>query len=94
LFKNHKLKQAEKIIVEFVVYAKKQAGIQEIEIMSAHELDSATLKKIKEAFGAQVEAKERTDEKLLGGFVVKTSDKIFDASLKKQLAKFKEKISY
>jgi len=92
LVKNHKLKQAETIIVEFEKYAKKQAGIVEIEIISARELSEATLNHIKKVFGAEVEALEKVDETLLGGVKVKTEDKILDASLKKQLTILKNNL--
>ena len=88
-----KLKQAEKIIAEFVAYAKKQEGIQDIAITSAHKLDAKTTEAITAAFGNQVEATHAIDESLLGGFIVKIEDKIFDASLKTQLVRLKNTFS-
>ena len=93
LAREQKLKQAEKIIAEFVAYAKKQEGIRDISISSAHELDTKAINAIKKSFGEKVEATHVVDESLIAGFVVKTDDKIFDASLQKQLVKLKEKIN-
>ena len=90
LAREQKLKQAEKIIVEFTAYAKKQEGIQDIGIASAHELDGKMINEIKKSFGEKVEATQAVDENLIGGFVVKTADKIFDASLKTQLIRLKQ----
>ena len=87
-----KLKQAEKIIAEFLAYAKKQEGIQDIAITSAHKLDAKTSETIAQVFGKQVEATHAIDESLLGGFIVKTEDKIFDASLKTQLVRLKQSL--
>ena len=90
LAREQKLKQAEKIIAEFVAFAKKQNGIQDIAITSAHKLDVKTNEAIIRAFGKQVEATHAIDESLLGGFIVKTEEKIFDASLKKQLQRLEQ----
>ena len=92
LAREQKLKQAEKIIAEFVAYAKKQEGIQDIIISSAHELDTKAINAIKKSFGEKVEVTQAVDESLIGGFVVKTQDKIFDASLKMQLLKLKQSL--
>ena len=90
LAREQKLKQAERIIAEFAAYAKKQEGIQDIAIASARELDGRMINEIKKTFGDKVEAAHTVEENLLGGFVVKTADKIFDASLKMQLQRLKQ----
>lgn len=90
--RDHKLSSANKIIEEFIHYAKKQDGVQEIEITSAHELDEKTIAKIKKSIGEKVEAKVKIDESILGGIKIKIEDKILDASLKTQLLKLKESI--
>ncbi len=92
LFKNQQLKQSDKIISEFIKYAKKQSGVTDIEITAARKLEAATLKEIKGHFGGQVEVVEKIDKELIGGFVVKTEDKIFDGSLKTQLSKLKQSL--
>jgi len=92
LIKYHKLKQGARIIVEFEKYAKKKAGIVEIEITSARKLSGTTLNHIKKIFGEHIESVENIDEALLGGMKVKTEDKILDASLKTQLNNFKNSL--
>lgn len=92
LAKHQMLKKAERIIAEYVAYAKRQEGILDIQISSARKLDAATIEKVKNAFGEKVEATESLDESLLGGFVVKTTDTIFDASIKKQLVRLKQSL--
>jgi F-type H+-transporting ATPase subunit delta len=92
LVKNYKLKQAERIIVEFEKYAKRQAGVMEIEITSAYKLENSTLNHIKKVFGEEVDAVENIDESLLGGVVIKTEDKILDGSLKTQLLNLKNQL--
>lgn len=88
--REHKLKQMPRIINEFVRLAKKEEGIQEIEIKSARKLDEKTIEKIKHIFGKNVEATNEVDKKMLGGIKIKTGDKILDGSLKTQLNKLKE----
>jgi len=90
LVRNHKLKQSERIIKEFIKIGKKEEGIAAIEISSARKLDVEAVTKIKKIFGNKVEESESLDELLIGGVVVKTEDKIFDVSLKTQLNKFKQ----
>ena len=80
------------IIKEFIAYAKKQEGIVSLAVTSARELDSKTLEKIKSAFGDNVESTESIDASLIGGITVRTSDKIFDASLKTQLIRLKQSL--
>ncbi len=90
LVRNHRLKQTSRIINEFVNFSKKQEGIVQLEIKSAHKLDARTLAGIKKIFGEKIEEQEFVDKGLLGGVVIKTDDKIFDASIKTQLNKFKQ----
>ena len=90
LYKNHKLKSADKIIDEFIKYAKKQAGIMDIEITSARKLDKQALEQIKDIFGKETESKEKIDDRLIGGIKIKTDTVIFDGSLKTQLIKLKQ----
>lgn len=90
--RDHKMKQINKIVEEFIHHGKKQEGIVQIEITSARELDDATVEKIKKNFGDKVEAVVKIDESILGGIKVKTDDKILDGSLQTQLLKLKESI--
>ncbi|MDD4476834.1 MAG: ATP synthase F1 subunit delta [Patescibacteria group bacterium] len=92
LARARKLKQAEKIIEEFKKYAKKQEGILEIKIISARKISDDLAEKIGKAFSKKVEITKEVDENLLGGFIVKTEDKIFDASVKTQLNNLKQRL--
>lgn len=88
--RDHKLKQMPKIISEFTRLAKKEQGIEEIKIKSAHELDEKTIEKIKNIFGKNTEATTEIEKEMLGGIKIKIGDKILDASLKTQLNKLKQ----
>ncbi len=84
--------QAEKIISAFVAYAKKQECILEIDVTTAREIETKLLQAIQNAFGKNVESTTNVDDSLVGGFVVKTKDTVFDASLKTQLQKLKQSL--
>jgi F-type H+-transporting ATPase subunit delta len=89
LVRSHKLKQAERIIEEYIKYAKKQEGVKEIEITSAHKLDQETIDKIKQVFGDKVNEQQIIDKNILGGVSIKLEDKILDATIKTQLKQLK-----
>ena len=85
LVRDHKIKQVNKIIKEVIKYTKEQEGMIEIEVSSVHQLNDETVKKIALIFGKKTEVKQKIDKNLLGGMIIKTKDRIFDASLKRQL---------
>jgi len=93
LVKEQKFKQSDKIISEFIAYAKKQAGIVEIEVTTATDINKNTLNEIRKVFGGKVEANNKVDKDILGGVIVKTEDKILDGSLKTQLRNLKNKLA-
>ena len=93
LMRSHKLKQASRIIEEFIKFSKKQDVVVEIEVTSARGLDDGTMSHIKKAFGTNVEETLVVDEDILGGVKIKTEDKILDASLKTQLINFKKSLA-
>lgn len=92
LAQNHKLKKAEKIIAEFVRYSKKQEGIVEMSVSSARKLEKHTLSLINKAFGGKTKMTEDLDTALIGGVKIKTEDKIFDGSIKRQLQRLKQSL--
>lgn len=92
LARQHKLKRAEQIIVEYEKRVKKENGEIGIIIKSARKLEKTLIEKIGGIFGKKVETKEEVDASLLGGIVVRTEDKILDGSLKTQLASLRQKL--
>ncbi len=92
IFKAGLIKQSDKIISEFIKYGKKQSGVIDIEITSARPLTEKIVTEIKKAFGNKVEATEKVNPGIIGGVRIKTEDKIFDASLQKQLKLLKQSI--
>lgn len=93
LVKNHAVTQGERIIAQFSAYAKKQMGIENIHITTAHKQDATILELIQKAFGEKVETVDEIQPSLLGGFAVRAADRIFDASLKTQLQRLKQSLT-
>lgn len=89
LARSRALLKHEQIISAFLKLAKKQLGIVEISITSARALDKKTITAIERVFGSAVESTQELDPAILGGVVVRTADKIFDASFKTQLRQLK-----
>ena len=92
LAKKNLLSQAEKIIAAFIAHAQQQECVQEIDITTARTVEIKLLEAIQSAFGKNVNAHMAVDESLIGGFVVKTKDTIFDASLKTQIARLNQSL--
>lgn len=80
------------ILAAYEQYAKKEAGIHEIEITSAHPLSQQVIADIEKIIGGNVETKTAVDEELIGGMVVRTDSTIIDASVKTQLARLKQQM--
>lgn len=89
----HKIKQAERVIAEFIKYAKKQEGVVPLDVVTARAMSDRELIKIGDVFSSQAEVTPMIDEKIIGGVVIKSDEVIFDASIVKQLFKLKEKLS-
>ena len=71
-------------------------GILEIEVRTAQELDDASLEKIKQLVISDdwktVEVNEVIDPAVIGGFVVKGNNTVYDASVASQLRTFKHNL--
>jgi len=97
LAKKNQLAQADKIGVQFVKIWNEKHGIVEALALSANGLDRASVKLLEnyitELSGAkEVMMSQKTDKDILGGVIVRYSDKIIDGSLKATLVELKEKM--
>jgi len=82
---------------EFEGFVNARLGKVVAEITTATELDQETLEKIRdkieELFGKRAEITVKLDPSIIGGFIVKVSDKVLDASIKTQLENLKKAIA-
>lgn len=86
------VKKIDAIVEEYTVYARKQEGEEDVTVVSAFPLTQDIIKEIKNKFGEKININHEEDSTLLGGLIIKTEDKIFDASLRGQLQKMREQI--
>lgn len=94
LQKENKLNWKNKIIAALEKYAREQEGIEEFETMSARPLSASLLREIKKCLGdgKKIVLKKKQTPSILGGIIIKSEDKIWDLSLKKQLQLLKNKL--
>ncbi len=69
-------------------------GIKQVTITSAHPVNSKQLvKELNDIVGDKVEVKEKIDQSLIGGVVVRVDDTLIDASVKNSLNNLKNVIA-
>jgi F-type H+-transporting ATPase subunit delta len=91
LVKNNKVSQVDGIITYFTDFWNKDKSIVNAEIVSSRKLGRNIVQAInsyvvKISNAKNVEVKEKIDEKIIGGVIVRHSDKILDMSLRNRLA--------
>ena len=88
-----KLSRVEKIIREFEKIYNQKAGIANLKIKSARELDDDLIKKIAETQKLKkFELTEEVDSGLLGGFTAQYDDNLIDLSIKNNLNKLHKRL--
>jgi F-type H+-transporting ATPase subunit delta len=84
------------VIEKFIELKDDHLGIARLDVISAFPLSDDVkemlLNKFNSIINKKVEANFLVDEKLLGGFVVKVKDTVYDASIKHQLEKLKQNL--
>ncbi len=95
LNQNGDLHYYETIIQEYENYDRDQKGIKEVEITTAStvKLNSTLVKELNDILESNIELKQKVDESLIGGVVVKIEDTLIDASIKGQLNKLKNRLT-
>jgi F-type H+-transporting ATPase subunit delta len=95
LQKNNQLKMAGKIIEKFNGIYNQENGIVEAEITSREELSKDVSNKLRNYVSTKYKAKEvviknKIDEQIKGGIIIKVGDEIIDASIGKSLMELKK----
>ena len=94
---HQRLAELDEILTEYSLLADENAGMAEVEIVSARPLDEgerAGLEaKASELAGARVRASFREDASLLGGAVLKIGSTVYDGSIKAQLAGMRQQLA-
>lgn len=72
---------------EYKLLEMKEKGISSAEVTTAKdiEINSGLIKQLNEIIGNKVEVKQKVDEGIVGGVIVRVDDTLIDASVKTQL---------
>ena len=93
---HQRLAELDGILAEYAAVADVNAGLTEVEIISARSLDegerNSLIEKAGELAKSRIHASFREDASLLGGAVLKIGSTIYDGSLKAQLAGLKQRL--
>lgn len=86
------------IISRFEEMVRDYKGIVVAEIISSHALEDSQKQEIKRKIGKitgkEIQLTEKTDQTLLGGFVVRIKDTVLDFSVRHQLDHLRDKMIY
>lgn len=97
LVRNHRINDLEAILETLASYVNAALGVAVAEVRSARSLAPDEIEQLavtlSKKVGKKVELDIRTDEQLLGGFVVKIGSEIWDASVLGKINKFRESLS-
>ena len=94
---HHRLAELDSILTEYAALADTQAGMTEVEIISARPLAEEERNTLVSTAGTlagnQIMASFREDTSLLGGAILKIGSTIYDGSLRAQLAGMKQRLT-
>ncbi len=95
MYRERKLKLAEKIIGQFGKIYNKKNGIVEAEAITAEKLSEGVAKKVKDYVERKCDAKKVIlkniiDENIKGGIIIKVGDEILDGSIAGKLGELKK----
>jgi F-type H+-transporting ATPase subunit delta len=86
----------DQIVEAFQDHCNRKAGVAELEVESARELEAEETGRLREALerrlGRRVVLRPRVRPELLGGLVLSHRDRVYDASLAHHLARLMEQI--
>jgi F-type H+-transporting ATPase subunit delta len=81
------LAEYEKIIAEYERYEKEQRGITDVEVTTASnvKMSKSLIDDLNKIVGKDIEIKQKVDNNLIGGVVIKAGDTLIDGSVKNHL---------
>lgn len=97
LVKKDRIDVAAEILGRFLALCDEEAGIITVDVTSAIDLapdqQEQVRKKIAAVEGKTIRMNLSIDPELIGGFIIKAGDRIFDASLQNQLRKVRKQLA-
>lgn len=81
------LAEYEKIVAEYEIYDRQQKGITEVTVTTATDakVSKSMLDELNKLVGKDIEIKERVDNNIIGGVVIRAGDTLIDGSVRNQL---------
>lgn len=77
--------------------AKKHLGIKEVFLTTAYQTDRKTSELVRievaRTLSTKIDMKEKVDPSLIGGFVIRVDDRLFDASVREKLRKIRKEMT-
>lgn len=96
LVTNNRISNLKEITRNFHETYRKEAGYKAAELISAFEIDPATLEQfralIRKLYNTEVDLTCKVDNKLIGGFILQVEDQQIDASVAAKLRKLKKEL--
>lgn len=96
LIKNRREEFLHDISRNFLTKYTKSKGIEFAVLTTAHVVDADFLEKVKEVIKntlkTDIEIKSQTDQRIIGGFIIRVGDNQLDASVQSNLKRFKKKL--
>ncbi len=84
---NGELAEYETILEHYEQYDKEQRGIKDVEMTTAMQttVSKGLIDDLNKIVGSKIEVKQKIDQNLIGGVVLKVDDTLIDGSLRKKL---------
>ena len=85
------------VALEYIELYKEQQNIKTVYLTTSVEINADLIEQIKEVISVELNSKvdliRFIDSKLIGGFIIKSGDKVFDSSLSGKIEKLKSEFS-
>ena len=93
LSQNGDIGRYQEIEQEYQKLSRQAKGVKEVEITTASNVNSKEIiESLNKIIGGKAEVKQKIDQNLIGGVVVRIEDTLIDASVKNNLEKLRRKI--
>ena len=97
VFKNRREEYLAAIARNLITMAKKHLGIKEVFLTTAYQTDRKTSELVRievaRTLSTKIDMKEKVDPSLIGGFVIRVDDRLFDASVREKLRKIRKEMT-
>ena len=97
VFKNRREEYLAAIARNFITMSKKHLGTKEVILTTAYTTDRKTSELIRNevarTLNTNIDMKEKVDPSIIGGFVIRVEDRLFDASVREKLRKIKRELT-